>query len=193
MNNFVLIRKFYVGMHYRVAPTASLLGLPSDLSEGAIYKHLPSSVTFPERPGGCVWDVGANNGIWNSNSFYLIHAKNYHAWLFEPDASTFLQLRENYANHPRVKLHNFGLSSKGEITTLRLFPMGFENTIQGNKSNQADKMEFSYDISVQDAAVLCQQQRKAISSGLCDVVSNEETDEKKSYTVLSIDAEGADW
>lgn len=195
-NNFLLIRKFYVGTHYMVAPTASKLGFPSDLSEGAIYKHLPSNVTLPDASGGCVWDVGANNGIWNSNSFYLIHAKKYHAWLFEPDAATFLKLRNNYANHPRVKLHNFGLSSMSEIITLRLFPMGFENTIQKSKSNQADSMEFSYDIAVQNATLLCEQQRQAISNGLCDVETTTrvtgETTKRKQYTVLSIDAEGAD-
>ena len=192
-NNFLLIRKFYVAMHYRVAPTVSAFGFPLDLSEGAIYKHLPSGVTFPKGQGGCVWDVGANNGIFNSNSFYLIHTKTYHAWLFEPDAATFLQLRENYASHPRVKLHNFALSSKTEIDTLRLFPMGFENTIRQKKANQADKMEYSYDISVQNATLLCQQQREAISNGLCDVASDEGIEKKVTYTVLSIDAEGVDW
>ena len=44
----------------------------SDLSEGQIYLKLQNlGISVPR--GGCVWDIGANNGVWNSNSFYLIN------------------------------------------------------------------------------------------------------------------------
>ena len=137
--NFVVLRKSYVQLHYWIAPRSAFLLSNSeatllDLSEGEIYKNLPRTVAFPTpgiHKGGCVWDVGANNGVWHSNSHFLIHAMDFYAWLFEPDAAPFLQLRKNYAGHPRVKLHNFALAEKTGIQTLRLFPMGFENTIEG--------------------------------------------------------------
>jgi FkbM family methyltransferase len=121
------------------------------------------------------------------------------AYLFEPDAATFLQLRDYYKSNNRVQLHNFALAGTTGVRSLRLFPMGFENTIRAYKKNQADAMEYTYDISVQSATFLCRQQREAISSGLCNVTSlppskNEENRTKcTTYTVLSVDVEGADW
>ena len=50
---------------------------------------------LPVRPHGCVWDIGAHNGIFSSNSYFLIHRKQYvRAYLFEPQAREFSLLTE---------------------------------------------------------------------------------------------------
>ena len=64
--------------HWIVAPKIQQLsGL--DLSENHLYTDvLPlHGYHMPSGKGGCVWDVGANNGVYNSNSHYLIHEKKF--------------------------------------------------------------------------------------------------------------------
>eukprot|EP00600_Ochromonadales_sp_CCMP1393_P002163 CAMPEP_0174991064 /NCGR_PEP_ID=MMETSP0004_2-20121128/21669_1 /TAXON_ID=420556 /ORGANISM="Ochromonas sp., Strain CCMP1393" /LENGTH=72 /DNA_ID=CAMNT_0016244741 /DNA_START=215 /DNA_END=433 /DNA_ORIENTATION=- len=57
----------------------------------------------PNEVGGCIWDVGANDGTWESNSYYPVYKKSFHAWLFEPDPKTFMKLSEKY-----VWSHSYG-------------------------------------------------------------------------------------
>ena len=159
-----------------------------DLSENALYSHVLPTAGYrdhlQEGIKGCVWDVGANDGVWHSNSHYLINERGYNAWLFEPDAETFLTLRSMYAsasNNPTtVNLFNIGMSDETSLAKLRTFPMGHENTIIKSKNNQYDEMVFEYSIGVFHSKLLCEQQKQAKKQGICD------------YSVLSVDVEGAD-
>jgi len=77
-NRFATTRTAYVDAYHHVAPTLRGNG---DLSEGQLWSHaLPTAgFSLPKKKGGCVWDVGANDGVWNSNSHYLIHQRGFKA------------------------------------------------------------------------------------------------------------------
>lgn len=179
--------------YHHAAPTL-LRGV--DLSENSLYtRGLPSTgYPLPGDTGGCVWDVGANDGVWHSNSHYLINYRNAHAWLFEPDASTFLKLRQLYSgtHSSTVEMFNVALSSFTGLQRLRVFPIGFENTIVKGKSNQFDSQVDEYSVGVFNAGLLCEQRRKAEDEGLCLVASSSHPEINRSFAVLSVDVEGVD-
>ncbi|CAE8605700.1 unnamed protein product [Polarella glacialis] len=186
---FATFRSAYVWVHREVAPLLS-----DDVSEGQLYtKVLPqNNLTLPKGRGGCVWDVGANNGVWHSNSYYLINQRGFHAWLFEPDASLFMKLRDMYARvgsalADKVELFNMALAASAGLENYRVFPMGFENTIVQSKLNQYDQPLYNYSIAALKADLICTQQKAALQAGLCRV-----DDGSGDFTVLSIDVEGAD-
>ena len=185
------IREAYVHSHWVVAPKIQQLsGL--DLSENHLYTDvLPlHGYHMPSGKGGCVWDVGANNGVYNSNSHYLIHEKKFKGFLYEPDAGNFVKLRELYRQDERTELFNFGLGASDEILRLRVFSsLGLENTVVSTKSGQFDDLTHQYSISVIDADILCKQLRAALEQGACDVKSTGSS--QQTFTVLSVDIEGA--
>ena len=202
------IREAYVYSHWMIAPKVQKIsGL--DLSENSLYTQvLPKhGYEMPTEKGGCIWDVGANNGVFNSNSHYLIHERAFKGFLYEPDAGNFVKLRTIYQQDKVTELFNFGLGTSNDILRLKVFPLGFENTIVSGKSNQYDELSYHYSISMVDADLLCKQLRNALNDGLCDIKctgsncgsprarwkgKKSETDEgRKTFTVLSIDIEGA--
>ena len=66
-NKFAFVRTAFVTTHFHVMPTLFPKG---DHSEGGLFTHVGLTVPTEYRGegnGGCVWDVGANNGVWNSN------------------------------------------------------------------------------------------------------------------------------
>jgi len=178
-NKFALIRTLAVDFHYHVAPVLFPKG---DLSEGGLFTRLGLSVPekfVGEGNGGCVWDVGANNGVWNSNSYYLINKLGFKGFLYEVDAGTFVKLRGLYGGagrSDRVKLYNYGLGGKETTSVFKVFPMGFENTVIENKNSQFDSQVFEYQVAIRDAKEVC----KAMKVEGCE------------YGVLSIDVEGLD-
>jgi len=162
--------------------------LISDLSEGQLYRQLESRGT-PARWGGCVWDIGANDGVWNSNSYYLINYLNYTAVLFEPEAEVFLALRQRYAGasslyRSRVTLFNCGLVETAKLMEYRVFPASLESTLVKEKKRQYDSApDYVYQIATADAELVCAQQKEFLRQGRCGA---------EPFTVLSIDAEGYD-
>ena len=167
---------------------------------------------MPDEKGGCIWDVGANNGVYNSNSHYLINEKEFKGFLYEPDAGNFVKLREIYRQdkpqHTRTELFNFGLGASNEIVRLRVFSsLGLENTVVSSKSGQFDELTYQYSISVVDADILCRQLRAALEQGLCNIKSTSSKNKlpptrwhgtpressvgQQTFTVLSVDVEGA--
>ena len=69
----------------------------TDFSEGALWRTSQlRHVLAGLGAGGCVWDVGANNGIFYSNSYHLIASRRMHAWLYEADATAFTHLQQLY-------------------------------------------------------------------------------------------------
>ena len=166
--------------------------MAKDMSEGELYtKGLPGHGHWLPARGGCVWDVGANDGVWHSNSHYLIHELGFQAWLFEPDAATFTKLRNQYGRKgtrfgSKVRLFNMGVGLRRDIVKMKFFPMGFENTIVEYNRNQYDSQEYETYVVVENGKLLCEQQTRAIEAGLC------RTDTNTTFTLLSVDVEKAD-
>ena len=148
--------------------------------------------------GGCVWDVGAHNGVLSSNSLYLIRAKNFQAYLFEPASEQFARLvRLHHDQHARrVEIFNValggivsGITREGEVSSsvpplvrLRSFPTGTESTTNSQQVGQFDSApEFTSWVGQIDARIVCEQLRVARNAGKCG-----------NMTVLSVDTEGSD-
>ena len=108
----------------------------------------------------------------------------------------FLKLRKRYGRERRVDLFNLALSSEeAGLQKLRVFPMGFENTIVSTHHKQADEPTFEYTIAVHHASLLCKQLQEARKAGLCEANDGKGTQRdpvERDWTVLSVDVEGAD-
>ena len=63
---------------------------------GFLYRY------FNEKENGILIDVGASDGVKCSNSFDLIHDKNWKAILIEPNKNAFDKLVKLYINNPKV-------------------------------------------------------------------------------------------
>ena len=162
--------------------------LRSDLSEGQIYVTLKDQGILVPK-GGCVWDIGANDGVWNSNSFYLINYLNYSAVLFEPEAEVFLSLRKRYATADspfanRVELYNMALLKSAEIMDYRVFPASLESTLVKTRRQYDAQPDYRYHVAGADARIVCDQQKEYLKMGRCG--------ENSPFSILSIDAEGSD-
>ena len=95
--NYVKLREGVYETHFK----AGLHGLlpSSDPSEGALFHRLEAmGIVLPS--GGCQWDIGANNGVWISNSYYLLHSKAYAGFLYEPGYDAFASLVRLYGSRP---------------------------------------------------------------------------------------------
>jgi hypothetical protein len=180
-----------------------------------------------------VWEVGAHDGVWESNSYHLIRERDFHAWLYEPSPEAFIKLRNLYGQvrtsrgsssnesdsrnsrssnrarhrqrlHPHVHLFNMALAYETGTSLYQSFPVGLENTLKAyDRDNQFDEVSHEYAVGTHDAAILCEQQKLALSRGDCRVTSGTGTGigtaggsvegcVARDFTVLSIDAEGVD-
>ena len=88
-------------------PSAWLLDFRRDVysqtgEDGVIEKILD---LLPERNMWCV-EFGAWDGLFLTNTRYLIESKNYSAILIEGDESRFLDLQKNYLKHTNVSTLN---------------------------------------------------------------------------------------
>lgn len=76
------------------------LGIPKPYPNGLVY-----------MPPGYMVEIGAADGIDNSNSFDLIKDHNWRALLVEPHPGFFMDLLKLYSDEPRVTLSNYAISS----------------------------------------------------------------------------------
>ena len=182
--NFVIIRVAVYRMHFR----AGVHGLlPSaDTSEGALFHQLETmGVELPN--GGCLWDVGANNGVWVSNSYFLLHTKGYTGFLYEPGYDAFSSLVTLYGNRPTVPeylekikdgpvsipirpviLNNIALNGRtgNDVVTFRTVPNGLGSSFRS--SNTFDKQHKAlYHIGTTEVEYMCKEYRDAIQKDLC--------------------------
>ncbi len=136
-------------------------------------------------PHGCVFDIGAHNGIYHSNSFYLIHTLSYTGRLYEPSASAFSRLVQIYRKADNVKLFHVAVTGRSgtRLAKLHTFPTGLENSLVPEGRSQFDNPGPSYWVMAVDAAFICDEQRRLLAAAKCG---------PKNFTVLSIDAEGHD-
>ena len=161
--------------------------LPSaDTSEGALFHQLETmGVELPN--GGCLWDVGANNGVWVSNSYFLLHTKGYTGFLYEPGYDAFSSLVTLYGNRPTVPeylekikdgavsipirpviLNNIALNGRtgNDVVTFRTVPNGLGSSFRS--SNTFDKQHKAlYHIGTTEVEYMCKEYRDAIQKDLC--------------------------
>lgn len=185
MTKYRFLRANFIPLSGLMAPA-----LRSDLSEGQIYvTSKEQGILVPK--GGCIWDIGANDGVWNSNSFYLINYLNYSAVLFEPEAEVFLSLRRLYATADspfagRVELYNMALLKSADVMEYRVFPASLESTLVKTRRQYDPQPDYRYHVAGADARMVCDQQKEYLKTGRCGETNSQ------TFSVLSIDAEGSD-
>lgn len=83
----------------------------SQNKEDVLILEMVSHLALPR----CVFEIGAHNGKWLSNSLALIE-KGWNAVLVEPSPSAFLELLKLHANRPNVMLLNAAVGTDTRIT-----------------------------------------------------------------------------
>lgn len=218
-DKFSFFRNLGVTVLYHLAVVFNV----GDMSRGQLFTDNQAITSLlPHEPGGCIWEVGAHDGVWESNSYYLIHHRMFKAWLFEPSPEAFVKLKNLYGErttdilpsrirggarrrrgYNTVQLFNIALSNESHMASYQEFPTGLENTLTAyDRHNQFERTAgYRYTVAAQHAKVLCEQQTEALLSGDCKVGSGDgershirgnTSSGASSFTVLSIDAEGAD-
>ena len=80
-------------------------------------------INYDLNEDSVVFDVGGYVGDWSA----LIAQKyDCHIYIFEPVTSFYNQIVERFKGNHKVKVYNFGLSSKGEVTRINM---------EGNKTS----------------------------------------------------------
>jgi FkbM family methyltransferase len=69
------------------------------------------------RAGDCVWDIGANIGVY-SRMFGELTAPNGRVYAFEPFPETVSRLKGNVSGNPRIKVMPFALSDSPGTATI---------------------------------------------------------------------------
>jgi hypothetical protein len=207
-NHFAFYRALGVSFLYHFASVVNI----GDVSRDKLYTTHKSIIDeMPTGDGGCIWEIGAHNGVWESNSYYLIRERGFSAWLFEPSPEAFIKLKKLYGHirtgtlrrgaikqpkRRRIHLFNMALSNSTHISEYQEFPTGLENALQVfDRHNQYDKSIYKYNVVAHHAGVLCEQQKVALQRGDCAVEGSktrEVNEDISSFTILSIDTEGAD-
>jgi hypothetical protein len=105
-----------------VLPNNLRIFAPNQIEARALYREIFTEKTYSSHgitvsDGDCIFDVGANIGLY---SIFLTQTyRNLKLFAFEPIPQTFSTLGKNvgrYMNGSQVKLFNFGLSSKSGRT-----------------------------------------------------------------------------
>ena len=166
-SNWRHIRQGWVWLYWHV-----LSGLWQDQSAGGIYSRIDIPLMGNKN---CIFDVGANDGVWTSNSYYPIQSLKYKGFLYEMDVDQCQNLFSLYDNTDfDVDIFCMGLSDHTGVESYRKFPLDLENTFQDTKHNQYDKDFVKRIAPVFDRQFFCKQ----VQDSGCD------------FTILSIDVEG---
>jgi hypothetical protein len=105
-----------------VLPNNLKVFAPNQIEARTLYREIFTEKTYSSHgitvsDGDCIFDVGANIGLY---SIFLTQShRNLKIFAFEPVPQTFSTLGKNvgrYMNGSQVKLFNFGLSSKSGKT-----------------------------------------------------------------------------
>ena len=97
--------------------------------------RVPRNATNSQGAPNCVIDIGANDGVWTSNSYMPIRSFGYHGLLFEMD---FHQCAKLYMEWSTVSVFCVGLGNRPGFHKFRQLPIGLENTFDESKSDQYD-------------------------------------------------------
>lgn len=154
--SWVHVRSFYKDTIYR----RILSTLFRDQSAHSIYQrmHIPRNATDSRGAPNCVVDIGANDGVWTSNSYLPIRSFGYHGLLFEMDYHQCTKLAELYLGWPTVTVYCVGLGDASGFQQFRRFPLGLENTLNDLKSDQYDARPLAKQTAyVVDAGFVCTQ------------------------------------
>lgn len=156
---WVHIRSFYKEVIYHHV----FSHLFQDQSARSIYDRMgvPRNATDSGGAPNCVVDIGANDGVWTSNSYLPIRSFGYHGLLFEMDFYQCAKLAELYMGWPKSKVYCVGLGSSPGFKEFRRFPLGLENTFNDFKSDQYDAAPLTRQMAyVIDASYVCMQVEK---------------------------------
>ena len=177
------------------------LGAKLQKDPSGLYSQLELHGVRIPRLGGCVWDVGAHDGVYTSNSFHLINHRQFRAWLFEPSPWNFIHLLDLYSEHEdQVSLFNMALAPDVRLLKMRTFVGGTEDSVLEYKTDQYDNQpQTSFWLETVDAELICEQHARALSEGLCNATFDVRSASKdattiiqKQFSLISIDTEGLD-
>lgn len=184
-HSFATVRSTFLQGEILYMSSAGRL-IPRDPSAGHTYETLSQNEKTRVPHGGCVWDIGANNGVHHSNSYYPIHTLNYTGFLFEPCFEPFAALVSIYKDNSRVRLHNFALELEHNVRPFAYVPLSFGSSLITQRYTWEDKSHYA--IATVGASLVCKQRREAIESGLCS--GDRSGNDLKPFTILSVDTEG---
>jgi hypothetical protein len=144
-----------------------------DQSDGSIYHK----IAIPNDPQGCVIDIGANDGIFVSNSYFPLQFKQFQGFLYEMDIEQCGKLWNLYSSNDKVQIFCIGLSDFLGFHEYKRFPLGLENTFSKEKADQYDS----------DIVPRLVQAPIMNSNMICEFIKSKYT---CNYMILSIDVEG---
>ena len=117
--------------------------------------RVPRNATNSQGAPNCVIDIGANDGVWTSNSYMPIRSFGYHGLLFEMD---FHQCAKLYMEWSTVSVFCVGLGNRPGFHKFRQLPLGLENTFDESKSDQYDAAALTrHTACVINASFVCMQ------------------------------------
>jgi len=156
---WVHIRWFYKEIIYHHV----LSRIFHDQSARSIYARMavPRNATDSRGAPNCVIDIGANDGVWTSNSYLPIRSFGYQGLLFEMDFYQCAKLAELYMGWPNAKVYCVGLGRSPGFQEFRRFPLGLENTFNEFKSDQYDAAPLTRQTAyLVNASFVCEQVEK---------------------------------
>lgn len=137
------IRALYVGyIHYYVV-ASTFYYFSGDVSAGEVYSKIRIPASTPSEKG-CVFDIGAHNGVWTSNSYYPIRSMGYEGFLFEMDIELCASLYSLYGTYDNVHIFCLALNNQRGVLNFRKFPTGLENTLSFFTNNQYAFIAYTY-------------------------------------------------
>jgi hypothetical protein len=103
-------------------------------------------------------DIGAHDGVFQSNSFFPIRSKGFRGFLFELDPELCAKASWLYANYPNVRVYCAGVSNETTVRTFRQISIGLQNSLETNRRQFDPNLGFRERAAVVlDAEFVCRE------------------------------------
>jgi FkbM family methyltransferase len=131
----------------------------ADPSAGGVFSLLPPlDVSDDASRPHCIVDVGAHDGVFQSNSFFAIRSRGWRGFLFELDPVLCARAAAVHEDWPSVRVVCAGLSNRTEITTFRQITVGLQNSLETSRRQYDPKLGFHERAAVVlDASIVCEE------------------------------------
>jgi FkbM family methyltransferase len=151
-----------------------------------VYQYFKNK--FGEEFKGSVLDIGANDGVTLSNSFFLI-TQGWKGYLVEAGKNPFYKLASLYQNTSKeiVKCYNLALGDKNEIVTF----YESKNLINTSDIGLVSSAVSEETIRWRNAGV--EYEEYSVLMQTFDTFANQNELSDKIFDFISIDIEGLDW
>lgn len=151
-----------------------------------VYQYFKNK--FGEEFKGSVLDIGANDGVTLSNSYFLI-TQGWKGYLVEAGKNPFYKLASLYQNTSKeiVKCYNLALGHKNEIVTF----YESKNLINPNDIGLVSSAISEETTRWRNAGV--EYEEYSVLMQTFDVFCNQNELSEKIFDFISIDIEGLDW